>query len=70
MDPKMIKGMTVKDKTSLQKRKEKELTDAKIAALYDPEEKSVRKGARKITEKGFPVSPSRYYQWLKEYALL
>ena len=59
--------MTVAEKTRAQKKQDKELTDAIIAELRDPaEEKSVRDGARIITERGFPVSPSRYHQWLKE----
>ena len=66
-DPKIKKGMTVAEKTRAQKKQDKELTDAIIAELRDPaEEKSVRDGARIITERGFPVSPSRYHQWLKE----
>lgn len=67
LDPKMKKGKTVAEKTSLQKKKDKAMTDARIAELRDPQkEKSVRDGARIITERGFPVSPSRYQQWLKE----
>lgn len=66
-DPRIKKGMTVAEKTRAQKKQDKELTDAIIAELRDPaEEKSVRDGARIITERGFPVSPSRYHQWLKE----
>ena len=67
LDPKMKKGKTVAEKTSLQKKKDKAMTDARIAELRDPQkEKSVRDGARIITERGFPVSYSRYQQWLKE----
>ena len=66
-DPRIKKGMTVAEKTRAQKKQDKELTDAIIAELRDPaEEKSVRDGARIITERGFPVSPSRYHRWLKE----
>lgn len=66
-DPKIKKGMTVAEKTRAQKKQDKEITDAIIAELRDPEiEKSVRDGARIITERGFKVSPSRYQQWLKE----
>lgn len=66
LDPKMKKGKTVAEKTSLQKKKDKAMTDARIAEFRDPKEKSVRDGARIITERGFKVSPSRYQQWLKE----
>lgn len=61
LDPKVKKDMTVGEKTHSQKKKDKEITDARIAERYDPSLKSIRKNAA-ICE----VSPSRLHQWLKE----
>ena len=61
LDPKVKKDKTVGEKTHLQKKKEKEITDARIAERYDPSLDSIRKNAV-ICE----VSPSRLHQWLKE----
>ncbi len=64
LDPKVKKDKTVGEKTHLQKKKEKEITDARIAERYDPSLDSIRKNAV-ICE----VSPSRLHQWLKENRL-
>lgn len=68
IDPKMIVGMTVAEKTRLQKKIQKELTDARIAELYD-RELSIRKNVERFNEKGLQISPSRLHQWLKENSL-
>ena len=64
LDPKVKKDKTVGEKTHLQKKKDKEITDARIAERYDPSLDSIRKNAV-ICE----VSPSRLHQWLKENRL-
>ena len=61
LDPSVKKGKTVGEKTHLQKKKDKEITDARIAERYDPSLKSIRKNAA-ICE----VSIGRLHQWLKE----
>ena len=61
LDPRVKKDMPVGEKTHLQKKKDKEITDARIAERYDPGLDSIRKNAV-ICE----VSPSRLHQWLKE----
>lgn len=68
-DPAVMKKMTrgkdkkeaIGVKTRVQKKKDKELTDARIAERYDPNLKSIRKNATRCE-----VSPSRLHQWLKE----
>ena len=65
IDPKLIRGMTVAQKTRLQKKIQKKLTDARIAELYD-RELSIRKNVERFKEKGLEISPSRLHQWLKE----
>ena len=65
MDPKMIEGLSVAEKTMLQKKKDKELTDARIAGLYD-RGLSIRKNIERFKEFGLYISPSRLHQWLKE----
>ncbi len=65
IDPMLMKGMTVAEKTRLQKKIQKELTDARIAELYD-RELSIRKNVKQFKEKGLEISPSRLHQWLKE----
>ena len=69
IDPMLIKGMTVAEKTRLQKKIQKELTDARIAELYD-QDLSIRKNVERFNEKGLQISPSRLHQWLKENSLL
>ena len=61
LDPSVKKGKTVGEKTHLQKKKDKEITDARIAERYDPSLKSIRTNAA-ICE----VSIGRLHQWLKE----
>ena len=61
LDPKVKNDMTVGEKTHNKKKKDKEITDARIAERYDPNLKSIRKNAV-LCE----VSPSRLHQWLKE----
>ena len=69
IDPKLMEGMTVAEKTRLQKKIQKELTDARIAELYD-RELSIRKNVERFREKGLDISPSRLHQWLKEHSML
>ena len=69
IDPKLIEGMTVAEKTRLQKKIQKELTDARIAELYD-QDLSIRKNVERFNEKGLQISPSRLHQWIKENSLL
>ena len=69
IDPKLMEGMTVAEKTRLQKKIQKELTDARIARLYD-RELSIRKNVERFKEGGLDISPSRLHQWLKENSLL
>lgn len=64
LDPKVKKDMTVGEKTHLQKKKDKEITNARIAERYDPNLKSIRKNADRCE-----VSPPRLCQWLKESRL-
>ena len=64
IDPKLIEGMTIAEKTRLQKKIQKELTDARIAELYD-RDLSIRKNVERFNEKGLQISPSRLHQWLK-----
>jgi len=66
LDPQVTKGMTVGEKTRLQKKKMKEKTDAKIAERYDPslESDGIRDNAKRCT-----VSSGRLHQWLKEKKL-
>lgn len=66
MDPEMLKRMNAADKTRMQKAIQKKITDTKIAELDEPELKSIRKRAHRITEKGLPTSPSRLQQWITE----
>lgn len=61
LDPSVKKGKTVGEKTHLQKKKDKAITDARIAERYDPSLDSIRKNAA-ICE----VSIGRLHQWLKE----
>lgn len=61
LDPSVKKGKTVGEKTHLQKKKDKAITDARIAERYDPSLDSIRKNAA-ICE----VSTGRLHQWLKE----
>lgn len=65
IDPKLMRGMTVAQKTRLQKKIQKKLTDERIAELYD-RELSIRKNVERFKEKGLEISPSRLHQWLKE----
>jgi len=65
MDPKKIENMTVAEKTRLQKKIEKEITDARIAELYD-QGLSIRKNVERFREYGLYICPSRLHQWLKE----
>lgn len=65
IDPKLKRGRTVAQKTRLQKKIQKNLTDARIAELYD-RELSIRKNVKQFKEKGLEISPSRLHQWLKE----
>ena len=64
LDPRVKKDMPVGEKTHLQKKKDKEITDARIAERYDPWLDSIRKNAVICG-----VSPSRLHQWLKENGL-
>lgn len=65
LDPSEIKGMSIGEKTSLQKRIQKKLTDERIAKSYD-RQLSVRENAKMFKEKGLDISPSRLQQWIKE----
>lgn len=71
LDPTVMRERTkgLKDKkeiigenTSLQKKSQKKKTDERIRKNYDPNEKSIRKNAKRCE-----VSPSRLHQWLMEY---
>lgn len=61
LDPSVKKGKTVGEKTHLQKKKDKAITDARIAERYDPCLDSIRKNAAICG-----VSIGRLHQWLKE----
>lgn len=61
LDPSVKKGKTVGEKTHLQKKKDKAITDARIAERYDPSLDSIRKNAAMCE-----VSIGRLHQWLKE----
>lgn len=65
MDTKLLEGMSVADKTRLQKKIMKELTDARIADLYDSK-LSIRKNIERFWENGLYISSSRLHQWIKE----
>lgn len=67
MDPSVIKGMSVGEKTRLQKKKQKEITDARIAERYDP---SLESDGRRKNATRCKVSPSRLQQWINENRLL
>ena len=72
LDPKVVKNRTkgmktkkdiIGEKTRMQKKNQKKITDEKIWRLYDPNLKSIRKNAEKCG-----VSPGRIHQWLKEFS--
>ena len=65
LDPQMIDSMTVAEKTRLQKKIEKTITDARIAELYE-RRLSIRKNVERFREYGLYICPSRLHQWLKE----
>ena len=63
LDPQLIKGMSVGEKTRMQKRYQKKATDERIRRIYDPSsKKSVQDNA---TICG--VSKGRMEQWLQEF---
>ena len=63
LDPKVIKGMSVGEKTRMQKRYMKKATDEIIRRVYDPSSnKSVRDYAELCD-----VSSSRIQQWITEF---
>lgn len=65
LDPKWLWCMTVADKTRLQKKVQKKITDERIKALFDSKA-SLCDNIKRFQEQGLNISRSRLHQWVKE----
>lgn len=63
LDPQLIKGMSVGEKTRMQKRYQKKATDERIRRIYDPSSKKSVQDYANICG----VSKGRMEQWLQEF---
>lgn len=66
LDPDMKMKMTTSAKTRMQKKIQKQMTDALIEKWYN-KELSIRKNKDALLAHGIDISVGRLHQWIKEY---